>query len=136
MAVKTANRPYRIGMGFASMALFAVECAIEQFCPSSSFIRGYGGDFLVVILIYTVVQAIRPVPAIPAGCVIVLFATAVEIVQLFDPAQRLGFEPGSLVHILVGSTFSALDIGMYVAGTVVAVALDLAQQKIFRTKTL
>jgi len=87
-------------------------------------IRGSLGDFLVVILIYCHVQAVRPLQPSHLAIAVLLFSGMVEASQAFHLASRLGLEPGNLLHTLLGNTFSLLDIGMYAAGSVTALLLD------------
>ncbi len=44
------------------------------------------------------------------------FSCVVEFAQYFNIAEKLGFQPGSLMYIVIGNSFSWVDIACYAAG--------------------
>ncbi len=111
-------------MAISAITLFGIEFFIATKLAHHHFIRGYGGDFLVVILLYAIVQAIRPMKPIVAGVGLMIFSTSVEFIQMIDPAKLLGFAKGSAGEIIMGSTFSVEDILMYLGGITTIVIID------------
>jgi hypothetical protein len=47
---------------------------------------------------------------------ILIFSCMVEFAQYFTVAEKLGFRPGSLMYIVIGNSFSWIDILCYAAG--------------------
>ena len=123
-------KQYRISMAILSIVLFIVEFQIATTFKHLPIVRGYFGDFLVVILLYTIVQAIRPMKPLIAGAGIFLFSLFVEFMQMLEPAKLLGFAIGSAGEIILGSTFSPEDILMYFCGTVTIVLFDMIFHKL------
>ncbi|MDY3520166.1 ribosomal maturation YjgA family protein [Riemerella anatipestifer] len=100
-----------------TLLLFLTEVIIAVWLKSCYFIRAYLGDVLVVILIYTFVLTffkIKEKAQLIVG--IFLFSVLVEVLQYFSIAEKLGFREGSVGHIVIGNSFSWLDILCYAVG--------------------
>jgi hypothetical protein len=81
------------------------------------FVRAYLGDVLVVMLLFTLVKSfiiIKNNQNLILG--IFLFSCLVEWAQYFHIAEKLGLQPGSIMYIIVGNSFSWIDIVCYAAG--------------------
>jgi hypothetical protein len=100
-----------------------VEIFIGAFMHDS-VIRPYGGDFLVVILLYCLVRSFWDLPILPAAVGVLLFSYLVEAGQYFGLADRLGFKGNSLVRILLGSYFTWTDIMAYTLGILSVLGLE------------
>jgi len=87
-------------------------------------IRPYGGDFLVVILIYCFVRSFINTAAVPTAIAVLLFAYAVEISQYFHLVNVLGLERSSLAKALLGTSFSFIDLLMYTLGTITILVVE------------
>lgn len=109
-----------------SLGILVIEILIATRFAHMVFVRSYLGDFLVVILIYFLVQAFVDVPALKLAGGVFVFSCVVEIVQLLHPADLLGLAPGSIFFILLGNRFSWMDLLMYLGGCVAAYILDRA----------
>lgn len=107
----------------AAIAFFC-EVLIATKFSGFNHVRGSLSDFLVVIFLYFLVKVFWDGPSCPLALSILGFACAVEISQHFHLADALGLRRGGLASILLGNTFSLLDILMYLAGTVVAYLFD------------
>lgn len=81
-----------------------------------NFIRPYVGDFLVVILIYCLLQSIFKLPVWTAAPLVLIFAYAVEILQCFKIVEKLGFQENRVANILIGTSFEWKDLLMYTLG--------------------
>jgi len=108
-----------------AVTLFFIEAAIAVWAPPASFVRGSIGDLLVVILIHFSLRAMLPIGARSAALGTLAFAFAVEGLQAFDLAARLGFAPGSIGTVVIGHRFSVLDLLMYGIGCVIAYGADV-----------
>jgi Protein of unknown function (DUF2809) len=107
-----------------ALALFLLEVLIATRLARIPFIRGSLSDILVVALVYFLVQALRTVKPLPLAIGVFLLACAVEVTQYFHLARALHLPKGSLFVILAGSTFSFMDILMYLIGSVASLAAD------------
>lgn len=97
-----------------ALFFFLIEIGIALFFHSG-FIRSYVGDFIVVMLLYTGLMAITNLE-IPNGIVIVLgIAIVIELLQLTEFTRSIGLS-GKLIKLILGTTFSFMDILMYVLG--------------------
>ena len=107
-----------------TLGLFIAEVLIATTLSGSRFIRSYLGDYLVVILLYYLVESFYDAPPLVLSISIFVFACGVEIAQYFKLADVLGLQPGSVLSILIGTSFSWMDIVMYFAGGATAYFVD------------
>lgn len=98
--------------------LLLVEICIALFVRDD-FIRPYGGDILVTLLLCCFVRIFIPqkLRLMPLG--VFLFAALVEIGQYFDFAARLGLADIPFFSVLLGRSFSAADLLCYAAGCII-----------------
>ena len=114
----------RMGYGLAALLLFVIEVLIALFVRDR-FIRPYGGDILVTLLICCVIRVILPRGyRLPVGGGVLLFAILVEIGQYFDFVTLLGLGDSRFFRILLGSTFSFADVVCYGAGSALFALTD------------
>ncbi len=98
-------------------AVFVLEVLIALFV-NDSFIRPFGGDILVTILLCLFARAFFPVKTKLLPVYVFLFAVAVEICQYFDIVKLLGFENNAFISTIVGRSYSFIDIICYGVGCV------------------
>ena len=113
----------------AFILLLTVEVLIALFVRDR-FIRPYGGDILVTVLICCFMRIIFPLRAPLLPLWVFLFAAAVEVGQYFDFVSLLGLEDITVLRIALGSTFSFADLLCYAAGC----ALFYLAERFFRRK--
>lgn len=104
--------------------IFVVEILIATVFSDIPFIRAYLGDYLVVILLYCLIKAFWNITPSTLSAAIFLFACAVEMAQALHLADILGLPAGSLLSILIGTSFSWVDILMYGLGCLTAFLVD------------
>ena len=117
----------RLGYAIAFVLLLTVEILIALFVRDD-FIRPYGGDILVTVLICAAVRILFPTGIRLLPLWVFLFAAGVEIGQYFDFVTLLGLGDIAFFRILLGSTFSFADLLCYAAGCV----LFLLGEKLLR----
>jgi hypothetical protein len=103
---------------YTTVLLFLVEVFIGVFVHDR-FIRPFGGDVLVVILIYCFVKSfwkIRPNVTIAS---VFIFACIVEWLQYLNLVDILGIRQYKLLVIILGSSFDWYDILAYATGSVI-----------------
>ena len=105
----------RFGYAIAFLVLLITEILIALFVRDD-FIRPYGGDILVTVLICAAVRILFPTGIRLLPLWVFLFAAAVEIGQYFDFVTLLGLGNITFFRILLGSTFSVADLICYAAG--------------------
>ena len=112
------NRKSRFWYAFIFFLLLITEVLIALFVRDS-FIRPYGGDILVTILIccFARIFLLQKIKLLPFW--VFLFALAVEIGQYFDFVSLLGLDDIRFFRILFGTSFSVLDILCYGVGCLI-----------------
>ena len=100
-----------------TILLFGIEIYIAKYV-NDDIIRPYGGDTLVVILLYTFVRIFFPEKYPLLSLYIFLFAVFVECMQYIHIVDILHIENYAL-RIAIGNGFSFWDIVAYAIGCVV-----------------
>ncbi len=111
------------------LTVLILEVLIALFVRDS-FIRPYGGDILVTILICSFIRTVIPCGVDLLALWVFLFSTAVEIGQYFDFAKLIGLGDISFFRIILGSTFSVADIFCYAVGCALFLIIERILQKI------
>ncbi len=98
----------------AAAVLFVVEVLIALFVRDA-FVRPYGGDILVTVLLCCLVRALSPktVPHLPV--LVFAFAVSVELLQAAGIASLIP-AGWTVVRIAVGGVFSWMDLFCYALG--------------------
>ncbi len=107
----------RLWYATAFAALLVTEVLIALFVKDD-FIRPYGGDILVTILLCCLVRIVIPEKCRLLPLWIFLFSVAVEFAQYFDFVTLLGLGDIEFFRILLGTSFAWLDIVCYGVGCV------------------
>jgi len=87
-------------------------------------IRPYAGDLLVVIFLYCLVRSFLKVPVLHAMAGVLLFAFGIEILQYFHFIVLLGLQHSTVARMVLGTSFSWMDLVVYVAGGVVVMVVE------------
>ncbi|MDH6251678.1 hypothetical protein M2347_001405 [Chryseobacterium sp. H1D6B] len=99
-----------------AVLIFFIEVLIATKLKDIFFVRAYLGDVIVVMLLYTFVKAFFVVNDKKLILGILIFSCLMEFAQYFNIAEKLGFQKGSLMYIVIGNSFSWIDILCYAAG--------------------
>lgn len=101
----------------ATVFIFLLEVLIATAFKGIFFIRAYLGDVIVVMLIYTFIRSFFSIQNdVKLIFGILIFSFLVEFAQYFNIAEKLGFRPGSIMYIIVGNSFSWIDMLCYAVG--------------------
>lgn len=113
--MKKENLMPRAVYAVSFAVILIIEILIALFARDS-FIRPYGGDILVTILICCFVRMIfmEKIPLLPLW--VFLFAVTVEVLQYFDIVSILGLGGIKFFVVLIGNSFSMIDILCYAIG--------------------
>ena len=113
----------RILYGSIFCGLLGIEVCIALFI-SDSFIRPYVGDMLVTLLLCCLCRVFIPSKLRLLPLYVFAFAACVEIGQYFDLVALLGLADNRFLSVLMGRTFSWIDLLCYAVGCVAAFLLD------------
>jgi hypothetical protein len=98
-----------------ALVIFVVEVLIALYVDDR-FIRPFGGDILVVILIACIVRIFSPDKIPLLALWVFIFSVAVEIAQYLDVVSLLGLQDITFFVIIIGTSFSFIDIACYAVG--------------------
>ena len=98
-----------------TILLFVIEVLIALFL-NDPIIRPYGGDVLVVMLVYCFVKSFVDFPIVPTTLGVLLFAFSIELLQYLRLVELLGWQDNKLATTLIGYSFSWVDMACYVIG--------------------
>lgn len=114
-----------------AVLIFFIEVYIALFIHDK-IIRPHIGDLLVVILIYCFLRAFLNLPVLAIAIATLLFSYIVETLQYFDIVTKLGLQNSRLARIVIGTSFSWVDILSYTIG----IALVLLIERIVNKSSL
>lgn len=101
-----------------TIILFLIEVSIATIFKDIVWLRSYFGDVLAVILIYTFILSFFEVKnKIILNLGIFIFAFLIEFAQYFHFAELLGFKNNKIAMIVLGNSFSWIDILCYAIGS-------------------
>jgi hypothetical protein len=104
----------------ATVFLFIIEVLIAIYVDDN-FIRPYGGDYLVVILLFCFIKTFIKISTPLAAAGVLLFAYLIETLQYFDLVGKLGLKHSRIANIVIGNSFAWLDIIAYTLGIITIV---------------
>jgi hypothetical protein len=113
-----------------TLLLLTIEFLIALYIHDA-FIRPYIGDVLVVILLYCFVKSFLNTAVFQTAIGVLIFSYVVETLQYFHIVDVLGLGHSKVARIVIGSSFSWLDILSYTAG--IAIVLVTERRKQLRT---
>lgn len=122
--MKNAQIRLRLVYAAAFVILLLAEILIALFVRDA-FIRPYGGDILVTILLCCFVRIFLPEGVRLLPLWVFLFSAAVEIGQYFDYASIFGFTESGIMRTILGSSFSLADLLCYAAGCTIFALAEL-----------
>ena len=100
---------------FIALAIFIVEVLIGKYL-NDPFIRPFGGDVLVVVLIYAFLRTFIHTNNRKLALGVLLFACLIEFLQKLNYVAWFGLENNKLMCTLMGTSFSVYDLLAYFAG--------------------
>lgn len=105
-----------------SILLLIIEILIAA-CLNDSLFRPYGGDFLVVILLYCLMRSFLNISVTRTALIVLLISYLVEVSQYFRLADVLGVR-SRVLRILMGTYFTWNDILSYTLGIIFVILLE------------
>lgn len=98
-----------------AISLFIVEILIALYARDQ-IIRPYGGDFLVVILIYCTIKSFTTTDYKIIALITLIFSFLIEFSQYFHLINLLGLQNSKIIRIIIGDYFAWTDILAYSLG--------------------
>lgn len=111
-----------------AIALFIIEVLIALYM-NDTIIRPFGGDFLVVILIYAFVKSFITTPPVRMAIYVLLFAYTIEVSQYFHLVDVIGLGNSRLARVVMGDYFAWGDMLAYTLGIVLVLIVEQARIK-------
>lgn len=105
----------RLIYGISAAVILLIEIFIALFV-NDRFIRPYGGDILVTALLCCMVRIVFSEKPKLLPLYVFIFSVLVEVAQYFDIVTILGLSHISFFRILIGTSFSFIDILCYGLG--------------------
>lgn len=113
-------------IGFSLLLIIEILIAMYVF---DDFVRPFLGDFLVVILIYCLVKSFIKNRIFTVALGVLLFSFLVEIAQYFKIVKILGLSQSKLANIIIGNSFSFIDLLMYTLGIAFVLMIEFFLNK-------
>jgi hypothetical protein len=125
LEIKRSNAlfTFRSRYFIVALALFIIEVAIAMFVEGG-VVRGWLGDFLVVIMLYCFICAFLNMPVIGTAILVLLFAFGIEASQYFELIQILGLQDFKLAKGVLGSSFAGSDLIAYTLGMLMVLLIE------------
>ncbi len=108
---------------FSTVILFLIEVLIG-FYMHDAIIRPYGGDLLVVILLYCFVKSFTRFRVCTAAVGVLVFSYLVETLQYFHIVNLLGLEKSKIASVVIGTSFAWSDLLAYTLGILVVLGTE------------
>ncbi len=105
------------------LALVIVEILIALFVHDN-FIRPYGGDIIIVGVIYCFIRILFPYRFTKLPFYVFVMALTVEIAQYFRYVELFGLANNKLMRTVLGTSFSVHDIICYGIGAVICLVIQ------------
>lgn len=105
------------------VALFFIEVIIALFVHDN-FVRPYIGDLLVTVLLCAFLRIFIPEKIKALPIFVFVFSVLVEFAQYIDIVKLLGFENNKFLSVIIGRSFSVIDIIYYALGCILFFFLD------------
>lgn len=105
------------------LMLFIIEIGIAYY-GFQSWVRGYLGDVISVIMLYTLLRSLFKLKQLAALLLSVLLAFSLELAQLFSIAEILQIQ-NPWLRIAIGNHFDPLDLMAYCLGGILIELTEL-----------
>ncbi|WP_291121079.1 DUF2809 domain-containing protein [Empedobacter sp. UBA7248] len=106
-----------------AVIIFLIEVIIALYIKDK-IIRPFVGDILVVIFIYYFIKAFINTKAINIAIFTLFFSFIVEILQYFNFVEMIGLGHNKAARIIIGTSFSWIDLLCYFIGFILLFFID------------
>ncbi|WP_413532850.1 DUF2809 domain-containing protein [Empedobacter brevis] len=106
-----------------AIIIFLIEVIIALYIKDK-IIRPFVGDILVVIFMYYFIKAFINTKAIYIAIFTLIFSFIVEILQYFNFVELIGLGHNKAARIIIGTSFSWIDLLCYFIGFILLFLID------------
>ena len=106
-----------------AIIIFLIEVIIALYIKDK-IIRPFVGDILVVLFIYYFIKAFINTKTINIAIFTLFFSFVVEILQYFNFVEMIGLGHNKAARIIIGTSFSWIDLLCYFIGFVLLFFID------------
>jgi hypothetical protein len=110
-----------------SLLLFLSEIIIAKY--TTGFIRHTIGDYLVVILLYTLIKSFVQLSNLKTGIIVLLIAYLVEFLQLTNLQNFYPDKYTNTLKLVLGTSFSIGDLVAYTLGIITTLLIEYKLKK-------
>ncbi|WP_412466218.1 DUF2809 domain-containing protein [Pedobacter sp. KLB.chiD] len=100
---------------FIFLAIFLIEMLIAKYL-NDAFIRPFGGDVLVVMLIYSFFRIFLVTDNKRLALGVLIFSFVIEFLQAVHYVNWLGLQDNTFWTVVLGTYFSVYDLLAYFVG--------------------
>ena len=97
------------------IGIFIVEILIAKYLHDA-YIRPFGGDVLVVVLIYAFLRIFLKTNYKKLALGVLIFSFVIEFLQLFHYVNWLGLQDNKFWSVALGTYFNVYDLLAYFVG--------------------
>lgn len=108
---------------FIAIFLFITEVLIALYAHDQ-IIRPYGGDYLVVILLYCFFKSFMRTDYKIIAINVLIFSILIEISQYFQLVNILGLQNSEIMRTIIGTSFAWIDILAYLMGILTVICIE------------
>jgi len=102
-----------------------IFCAlIVAFFEGNLLIRGFIGDVIVIILLYTFIKSFKDVNTKKLSIFVFFLSWFIEISQYFKFIEFIGLSNYRMARVVLGTTFDSKDLIAYTIGVIVIYLFD------------
>ena len=124
---------FSLGYFLFTAILLLIEILIGAYAHDN-IVRPFVGDFLVVILIYCFMMSFFTVRNMAAALGVLIFACTIEVTQYYHLVYVLRLGSSRFARIIMGTSFSWMDMLMYTLGIILVVAMEMFSGKPIRIR--
>lgn len=106
-----------------SLLILFIEILIGKYL-NDPIIRPFGGDVLVVVLIYSFFRIFLITDYKKVALAVLIFSFVIEFLQAVHYVNWLGLEHNKLMSIILGTSFSVYDLLAYFVGYLICLLFN------------
>ncbi|RYY46962.1 MAG: DUF2809 domain-containing protein [Chitinophagaceae bacterium] len=114
---------------FASFLILLIVEVFIALYVRDEIVRPHIGDVLVVLLVYCFVKTFWNGPVVKTIICVLIFAYVIEIGQYFQLVKLLGLQQYPIARVVIGTSFSWIDIIAYSVGAIILYLLEPGKRR-------
>lgn len=112
-----------IYFGLSGLCFVICYIIVKSF-SGNPVIRGFLGDIVIVLLIYSFLKGIRDFNSIKLVLFTLALSYTTEFLQYLQISKYLGLENNQAAQLIIGSVFDPMDLLAYTIGALMAFLAD------------